>query len=60
LRNIPQFLAAGQTSYSAADVIGKLLSPQIPSLISVATLQTAPVAVPPRELRAPEAICLAR
>lgn len=25
LRNIPQFLAAGQTRYSAADVIGKLL-----------------------------------
>lgn len=25
LRNIPQFLAAGQTSYSAADVIGRLL-----------------------------------
>jgi nitronate monooxygenase len=26
LRNIPQFLAAGQTRYSAADVIGKLLA----------------------------------
>jgi nitronate monooxygenase len=29
LRNIPQFLPVGQSSYSAADVIGKLLSPQI-------------------------------
>jgi nitronate monooxygenase len=29
LRNIPQFLTAGQTRYSAADVIGRLLSPQI-------------------------------
>jgi nitronate monooxygenase len=47
LRNIPQFLAAGQTSYSAADVIGRLLSPQI--FRFVATLQTAPVTSGPTE-----------
>jgi len=29
LRNIPQFLPAGQASYSAADVIAKLLRPQM-------------------------------